>query len=572
MTLGLAQKRFLEFHKGPFKIPKVKWPFIDSLLHKSDFDPVDRALAEKLLENYIDPDESIALSICFLSRAAREGHICIQLYDNKISPSFSKEIDGLAVNGFTQMPADLISIVKREEECPTPICRYGNLIYFNRNWQAETLFLKHLDRLKSVIADSPLVPVSGNLLPQQQSAVEAAFSKSLTLICGGPGTGKTYTAGQFIRMFWESLSEMKKKDFRIVLAAPTGKAAGNLMESIAKAIQGMSDPPKIEAKTLHSLLGIKKSRKREDDEELQLPADLIVVDECSMIDLELMLHLFRSVKSGARLILLGDRHQLPSIGSGAIFSNLMQLLPENSVELTQCMRTDNQKITSLSASLREGNLSSLDLYPCKDVGDLKPYQLHQQILDYALPKFLNIFASTNPELLLQKVNQFRILTPLKQGALGTDTLNLLLLKKMLTETDLHIPIMIAQNDSSLDLANGDIGVLVKRFPYDLTHVKEGDRGFFYDRTQSKIREFPALLLPHYEYAYCLSVHKSQGSEYDEVLLLLPEGSEQFGREMLYTAVTRAKKELNIWGSRQILEKTVQKHTVRQSGIRLGEKK
>ncbi len=166
----------------------------------------------------------------------------------------------------------------------------------------------------------------------------------------------------------------------------------------------------------------------------------------------------------------------------------------------------------------------------------------------------------NPKELLEAFQRFRILTPLRKGPYGVETLNRTLVRHYLSKTDQWFvaPIMLVNNDYRLELWNGEVGILVRR---KSEHIQEGDFAIF-----PKRGKVPALLLPKYEYAYCLSVHKSQGSEFDHVLLLMPEGSEVFGRELLYTAATRARKKLEVWGSDEVLEKTINTQSHRLSGI------
>ena len=171
--------------------------------------------------------------------------------------------------------------------------------------------------------------------------------------------------------------------------------------------------------------------------------------------------------------------------------------------------------------------------------------------------------------LLEQFSRFRILTPMRNGPFGVDALNSIILQTMSGKTSLNgcfiAPIMVMQNDYRLGLFNGEMGLIVKERETEFALFSSRDSG-------QKFRKIPVILMPRFEYVYCLSVHKSQGSEFDHVVLLLPDGTQSFGREALYTGVTRAKRRLEIWSSPQVLSQMMKQRSVRESGVikRLGE--
>lgn len=341
--------------------------------------------------------------------------------------------------------------------------------------------------------------LEANLLPEQKSAIAAALQCSLSCIWGGPGTGKTYTAGWLVKLFLQ-----QHPTARIALTAPTGKAAQNLLESIQKASPG-SD---LEAKTLHALLGLKQKRQRKE----KLGYDLIIVDESSMIDAHLMVKLLSSVEDGARIVFLGDPNQLPPIEPGEPFVAFIK----PSGQLVTVKRQENNDIIDLAKCVLDGDadraLEYIDLR-----SDFNPESYVKQF--YSARTVEEFFASLSAR---------RLLSPQR---FSCDLLN----KQMKEASSSHLePIIITKNDYALGLTNGQVGII--------SH----DTAYFEGMT------IPKVLLSSYETAYCLSVHKSQGSEFGEVLLHLPEGSETFGRKMLYTAITRAKKKLIIYGSETTL--------------------
>lgn len=581
-TLGLAQRVFLNKENAPL----TQWPAIDKLAAKGLIEYVDIALTSYLLRDtpYSEP---VATFLCYLSMAVRAGHVCV----DGTTPSFADlilrlsgenrsadivscaaEIDSfalLAAKGATVLPETLCTDLSDPSVIPTtPLCRKGNKIYFQRYWQAEKTLLHYLSAIQSakpsqeIDFDTVLQCIDSlkqELLPEQAAAIKQAFQNNFFILGGGPGTGKTYTAGHLISIFWSALPPEQRAKCSIVLSAPTGKAAANLQASLKRAISKLHGFPNIQAQTLHSLLGIGKRAP-------ELNADLILVDESSMIDLQLMATLFAAVKPGARLILLGDRHQLPPIGVGMPFGDLVAFL-DTVAELKTCLRSDLKPIVQLASAIHGGDhqqaLQLLDAgdgpisrLPC--LPESNPRMAQRALLDYALP----FFDKLSPDDSLKAMSNFCILSPLREGPFGVNTLNNAIAEKLSDAGT--IPIVITKNDSRTGLSNGEIGILVKQSPHT---VQKGDYALFRNKnSDGETVKIPALLLPAYEFAYCLSVHKSQGSEFDHVLLLMPQGAEIFGREILYTGVTRARKKLVLWGSNDTLRAAISRTAHRLSGL------
>ena len=593
--------------------PRFKWPFLEKMIEKGCLGYVDKALAMQLLS--VDGDETDAALICHLSMAARQGHICVKIEKEDIEPA----PEGLWKNEDTENAclsnSDLchlrhllqkstekaasslifpllegIKSEKKENTFPyardiqSPVIKYNNLYYLQRYWNLETSLINHF---KEMMKETALIfPVNEQLivnklstqlaekklLSEQASAILSACQSRLTIITGGPGTGKTFTAGAFLKILWEAIELEDKPRFKIALSAPTGKAAANLEASIKATIKELDHFPSLTACTLHQLLGIKRNTP-ERSTTVGLSADLIIIDESSMIDIAMMGRLFASVKPGARLILLGDRHQLPSVEAGSLFTDLITYLlsyPHNHakvIELKTCLRAELKSIIDVADQVKAGNESQAFALLKSGTEGIAFIELNDELnldlLDYAAPLFPSF--SKNPEEpfeLLEQFNRFRILTPLRKGPFGVDSLNKAFYK-IFTEKaageNFIAPIMVMQNDYRLNLFNGEIGLLVKN--------REDAHVFFASRETGKtFRKIPYLLMPRFEYAYCLSIHKSQGSEFDHVLLLLPERSESFGKEALYTGITRAKKKLEIWTKPERLSQMIHTITHRKSGV------
>lgn len=417
-----------------------------------------------------------------LFQSAREGHLAL----------FLKKGDPLW-QGVAELPPSIFDKL---------IVQKGSLFYLKRYFEAENTFLAHLERLKN---EEPDLKVPQDVLEaalekvtlnkDQKLAFVKACQKSLSLISGGPGTGKSTFAKELICFFKNTFPEA-----RIAVTAPTGKAVSNLSKI---------DVEGIDFKTLHAAL-----------RNQPYLYDLFLVDEASMIDAELFAALLSSIRKGSRLVLLGDPFQLPPIEAGALFYDISRLESEHGVELKQTYRAENSEILDTANAIIEGRLPAFEPMPSQEC-----------LLDMIV---------RNPE-------KRKVLTPLMEGPFGAERLNALLYNR----SGEDIPILITQNDWDLGLANGDQGILNRM------------TGF----ATIKGTGYPQSLLPSFAPAFVLSIHKSQGSEYEEVFVLIPKGSERFGRELLYTAVTRAKKRVRIFAESKVtLETILSKKMRRISGL------
>jgi exodeoxyribonuclease V alpha subunit len=580
---GIAGKLFQERKNLSEEAKKSRWPLLDQMMAAKRLGYIDLSLAHRFLNKESIEDEAAAALICHLSMAARKGHVCIKIKDGTVMPGPEEiwmtddagQLHEAHKSCFEELKKIILQASALEINSENiPIVRDNHLFYLQRYWHLESLFLSEMkQKIIGKIPTKPIDPVfvknkidqmkaEGKLLNEQAEAVFKASQSLFTLITGGPGTGKTYTAGVLLKTIWEILNDQEKANFTIALAAPTGKAAANLEDSIKKALKGVEGFPAIKAQTLHQLLGIKKNGYGRGIN--PLTADLVLIDESSMIDIKLMGQLFWAIKPGSRLILLGDKHQLAS-GEASV------------VELKTCMRSELKNMNDFADQIKAGNVEGAfkllkgQGISWKELNSEKNVREQQkQLLDHVM-NYFPIFNTLpdEPLDLLAQFNRFRILTPLRKGPFGADALNGMIFQAICSRTEkgkFIAPIMVMQNDYHLGLFNGEVGVIVKE--------KGKEFALFASREpDQKFRQIPTLLLPRYEYAYCLSIHKSQGSEFDHIVLLLPEGTETFGREALYTGVTRAKKHLEIWSQPKVLSQMITTAAERQSGIieRLGMK-
>jgi exodeoxyribonuclease V alpha subunit len=546
------------------------------LIKEEVFSSIDLFFAKDLLkEQPLEVQESALFLLCYLLASARQGHLCIHMTFEKLVPSPSfltddpeiyKEIEKKVIDGASNLPSSLLKVVEDDEldGLLKPICRYKNLLYLQKNWILETHFLIHLRKMAKWSLRLPLnqvLEINPKLNTLQNKAVSLALTSPISFISGGPGTGKTFTASEIVKVFLNSLTEEQKKTALIKIAAPTGKAAAHLEKKIAS---HLTDFTQVECGTLHSLLHI-KSKRSFAEKGRALFADLILVDEASMLDAKLFLKLLSSLQEGGRLVFMGDKNQLPPVESGALFADLIECAEKislPSISLTECLRVEKKELIDFAISIIEGNYQKV--LSSSFVRCFSASSIHQ-IRELVWGKCQIYFSAAHDD-----TNQFRVLSCIRKGPLGVESLNEMVLNRFLEgrqdDEFFSVPILIRENSEPMGLMNGDVGHLVAK----VSSLKK-KRFDSEDKAHFATRSFSALLLPVFEWGYCLSVHKSQGSEYDFVIALAPKGSESFGKEVLYTAVTRAKKEMLLLGEEQSLLSLLSKSSLKVSGIsqRLG---
>lgn len=367
--------------------------------------------------------------------------------------------------------------------------------------ETEDVLINQIHRLLSLPEKQREISEVKFLTDEQNQALQNALTHPISLITGGPGTGKTYTAQKIVETLKQST----------ILTAPTGKAATNLEKNI--------DFPAV-CKTLHSLLGIRSPLDYQNEVDL-LEAELVIVDECSMIDPFLFARLLSAIGPNTHILLMGDVNQLPAVEGGSVFADLIDAAILPTTSLSKCMRSDRKEILQLAQNILTNEI--------KDIRTIN--------LGFGENDLEKIYANLWSYVKDRDFESFRILSTLRKGPLGVDALNRFLYDKFSAISD-QFPIMIRRNDPKTGLANGDTGMITQ------------------NKATINNREFALAELPSFEYAYCISVHKSQGSEYDHVLFLIPEGSDNFGKEVIYTAVTRAKHKLDIDGKSEQIKKAL----------------
>ncbi|MGO2506457.1 MAG: exodeoxyribonuclease V subunit alpha [Psychrobacter alimentarius] len=493
--------------------------------------------------------------------------------------------------------------------------------WLHRSWQAEFNLAKHI----TTILEQPITPLTlsipKNLNEQQIKAINVANNNAFSIITGGPGTGKTYTVAQLVIALQQATENRDEQQESIrfstdsaslALAAPTGKAAQRMQESLQAALDTSEVKMQLqEAKTIHRLLGIGRTGRPRYDASNPLGEDIIIVDEASMLGVELANYLVSAIKPGARLILLGDANQLAAVDAGAVLADLcrISILQSIHAELLESRRfsaesgigklahqinqaeVDTQQIWQLlkqddalsfqyvnTLQIDESNdnkiknsLSKKKIIP-EIAENYHPYitkikNLLKNRIEKSMPESVN----TTVTALIEVFNQFRILSAGHNGEWGDHYINNYLTQWHLAELKLPLgqntwfhgrPVMVLQNNYELGLFNGDIGFCLQ------TGDERSRLEVFFENKAQGI----AVNLLNEEViatAYAMTIHKSQGSEFDHVAITFDNSHARLlSKELIYTAVTRAKKQVTIYSTKYAFEKAVQTPTERHTGLGL----
>jgi exodeoxyribonuclease V alpha subunit len=625
------------------------------------------------IADYADTEGLIAL-LLVLMLALEEGSLCVEASNEAIARRLTdlvgsdeaivwarRILDDLAVDGFPRLigtgPADHRPVVLHT----IGVRRY---LYFQKYLKAELdfhkLFMARLQTLtppeppanlpvilREVLVDRPLI-VAGRPLKldrDQLLAVGTALLRNLAIISGGPGTGKTSIVLTLLRC----LVRCGYRPERIALAAPTGRAAQRLGDALRSGFDrlpgasdnGSPDPSLRDLKpsTLHQLLAYRPSRNVFGRHaENPIPADVVIVDEVSMVGLVLMAQLLQALEKGARLILLGDKDQLPSVEAGAVLaalvpdgqgtgfspalsSQLHACFPELTIPtadtsrlLSDCvvlLRTNHRsqaQIREAAQAINHRQVEIIDRLPLLQIADGTPpavawdraesaggcWLLEQMqgtpgelgeflqswaeqayfrsTLDgtslAALTRTVESFDQTDTlRRLFVLLDRFRLLTLVREGPWGAVDINRFLDQQLRPRLDADArgrlfagaPVLITRNDPVRHLNNGDVGLALRRCDGELRVVFPRQGGFV---------AFAEEALPAHEPGFALTIHKSQGSEYANVLVVLPPegGRRLLTKELVYTAITRARTLAVLCATREVLRLAVGRQTVREAGM------
>ena len=488
-------------------------------------------------------------------------------------------------------------------------------LYLYRYWQLEQAVAIQIARIKAqVVTRVSLSERDRSLLtdPQQQQALEMVAKQGLNIITGGPGTGKTYTLAHIIAVLHEALPNI-----RIAMAAPTGKAAQRMQEALQKALHSeklqafeLDALKQVQPVTLHRLLGLGRLGRPRFHAKQPLPYDVIVVDEASMLDLSLSQMLLAAVPNSARLILLGDADQLASVDVGTVLADLQQasVLADNRVNLITTRRfASSARIGAMASFIQQEHtpVSVLSRFEQEVVaaGELQAIALDQVEIDQLQLQYLPEVSQTTRTQLDQYYDQlmygyqayaevikpankhqsdfdqyvqqvirhfddYRILTAIRHGDLGLNKINqqielrFLASVGQLKQGDWYTgrPVMMTYNDYQLGLSNGDIGICFWR--------EQAGQSQFEVYFPSLEKWVLATRLPKsIETAFALTIHKSQGSEFSHTAVVLDQYAKNLlSKELIYTAITRAKKVVSLLVDREAFTQALCVRTTRQSGL------
>jgi exodeoxyribonuclease V alpha subunit len=488
---------------------------------------------------------------------------------------------------------------------PAPLVLHGTRLQSWRLDQAETRVAARLRELAHEKAggghavDGPPVADApadlAQLFPDPNSAQRRAavlgLRRALALVTGGPGTGKTTTAARLL-----ALLASREAGIRVALAAPTGKAAARLGEAIGQAARDLDGPlaavrPRLEraafqARTLHRLLGWHpRSDRCRFHAGNPLPYDVVVIDEASMLDLVLWDRLLSALGRGTRLVVLGDHRQLESVQPGRVLAEMIAAaggaahgaasesagpLADCHVELDRNYRFESHPgISRLAAAIRDNDGdTAIQILSSKDYPEeLLPYSSAQidDALEQIWPHVMAVVRAPGPAGALAALAQVRILCALRRGPYGVEGVNARVESRLRREglpagEWAHgRPVLVTANDPHTALFNGDVGVLLNG------QDGRGITAWFYGPQEP--RSVPLAALPSHDTAWAMTVHRSQGSEFESVLLVLPpQAHELAGPELLYTGVTRARSRILLAADEGALRAACQRRPPRRTGL------
>lgn len=561
-----------------------------------------------------DPDSLLAHSAALASLRNLQGDVCIDLARYAGQPLFEEsdgeplaipKAPALETWQRTLAAADWVGVAEpTDADAPAaPLILDGRRLYLGKYWRFEQQVAQALRRRMAAVDDLDLPRLAQGLerlfppdcgdpaaVDWQRVAAAIAVARRFAAISGGPGTGKTTTVVKVLALLLE-----QSPGLRIALAAPTGKAAARLAEAVRGGKGRVPADPQIlarvpeEAVTIHRLLGLGFDRRARHHRDNPLLVDCLVIDEASMIDLPLMARLLDAVPERARIVLLGDRDQLASVEAGNVLGDITghgrevrysppqvrflervgaapaDRLPSAGqsagagdavglLRVSHRFRRDSGIGTlaqAVNAGQGETALQLLAGARFEDIGwlEARAEALHPGCIDWAVRRYADYLRCDSVTAALRAFERSRILAALHRGPFGVDEINRLVERRLQSQRlirgggEYHgKPVMVTANDYEVGLFNGDIGLLWQ----DATGVLRA----WFAVDEDRVRSVSVRQLPEHRCAYALTVHKSQGSEFDEVLLALPfEPSPVVTRELIYTGITRARKRVVIQGHR-----------------------
>ena len=588
----------------------------------------DVHVAKRLERLGHEADERVLLAAALVVRAVRQGSVCLDL----AGAAGATAVDGVPAEDVRALPwpppvewvaaVEASPLVAVGENGPVdrPLRFRDGLLYLDRYWRQELVIARYVDEAVSdtvAATDTErLAAAIARLFPaeradRQRLAAVVAAHRRFSILAGGPGTGKTTTVAKLLAL----LQGQADGRLRIALAAPTGKAAARLQEAATDAAQRLDPEDQarlgvLKASTLHRLLGFKpgaRTRFRHDRDN-RLPYDVVVVDEASMVSLTMMSRLVEALRPQCRLVLVGDPDQLASVEVGAVLGDLAerpapgaaarasaleQLVARDLAALTSEERERaltngvvrlshvyrfSEEIQELADAIRGGDPAVLmevlaKEHPCIEFVDVDPAEtrtslgtLHADVVTSG-SELVAAARAGDAEGALVAMDRHRVLCGHREGPHGVSRWGSQVEEWLAEAIEgygrdglwyVGRPLLVTSNDYQLRLFNGDTGVVVD--------VEGHPRAAF--RRDGEVVALPTSRLSDVQTVHALSVHRSQGSQFDKVTVVLPPAeSPLMTRELLYTAVTRAKEHVRIIGTEHALAAAVRRPIIRASGLR-----
>ena len=560
----------------------------------------DIALHFAGLLHRLDPnaDESVLLAGALAGERVISGEVCVDLVHLANSTVFdSDDAPGMSAPDLDLWQQALKSsplVSDGTATTPLVVTPDGRLYlyrYFELERRLAELIMQRTQICDVAIDSTQLEAALDTLFPDdatsadQRNAATLAVHNRFTVISGGPGTGKTATVVRILTL----LSQLKlAAPERMLLCAPTGKAAARLREALADTLPAVTpgDTLPTDAVTAHRLLGWRPGKKPRYHAMRPLNCDLLVLDEASMVDLALMVSILEALPAHARLILLGDRDQLSSVEAGAVLGDICRAADSGPLADTLAPLTHNWRfgahspIAALASAVREARVTdALTLLddPASAQISLQAAQedaaLDALLAEQITPVYAEVARlvreGADAKAVFEKLGSLMVLCAHRTGRRGVTDLNRRVSAQLGTGGALSPglpaypgqPLMVTRNDTALGLFNGDIGVVMPDAdsPGRLQAV-------FID-TAGDEHAVSLGRLPEHETAYAMTVHKAQGSQARQVVLVLPtQLSPVLSRELIYTGITRAGHSLAIWGDREVLASAISRSAQRATGL------
>jgi exodeoxyribonuclease V alpha subunit len=548
----------------------------------------DVALGEWIARAFPDSTAEVALAAALAARAVADGHSALELaraatwlatLDGDGKPPAMPDVEAWyeALSRSSAVHAN----GSADDPRPLVLDAQGRVYlhrYFDYELQLADALTARAQAHRESRSPGPESRASG-IDPEQQRAIEIALTRRFALVTGGPGTGKTHGVARLLATL-ALAAHAQGERLRIALAAPTGKAAARLGESLRVQLAKLDLPEAAaaqlprDAQTVHSLLGISPWRPQPRfDRTAPLPFDVVVVDEVSMVDLPLMAKLVAAIPDPARLILLGDPGQLSAVEAGNVLGALVEAanagaLGDCHVALTRSHRFGAAStMGALATSITHGDAeAALDtLAGAGDVALVEGARL-TTLVDDAAEAYRPVIDAPDHASALHAARGFRVLTALRHGASGCLALDRAIAQRLQRMLGARADetwwrgrlVLVTANRPELGLFNGDTGVA---WP-----AADGSHKVWFEASGGAPRAFAPAVLPPHEGAFALTVHKAQGSEFERVALVTGPDSAVLTRELLYTGVTRARSGLALYSTPETLQRGIANRTFRMSGL------